>query len=405
MDRFDFGNNYLDDYIFNNDDDSNNSWIPAYVPFCSRIQTYSVFNKILLWDLAIFVPNILFVIFLLMSWLRVQDKMRNINFPILSVFYNLILLASLLSITRCIVTTYIKPTNQIGVVINKFAWLIVRFGQLSTELSVVIFGLFFARLDSEKSIFRIMYLTIPISLLYTSIQGCLELLFPDKHYVVYVDDDHYFDLYGHGGMIFWFVSSTIFFLIYIAIFSLPFTRLKATFPIPTKKSFYAYCFLMAILEFIQLSGAAITYADFGTFGFGLCILDFTTFVSFTMFGPLVYIIFLKKFFQKETILSNRYLLNIDGSFDQSMNSHHDQLTRSINQSGNILITSNPRSSMFSNDHEQAHSSNINSYSSFRDEFSHRKILNNPFDFDESFEEENENNNDEEPTVIILSGGR
>lgn len=99
-----------------------------------------------------------------------------------------------------------------------------RFGQLSTELSVVLFGLFFARLDSEKSIFRIMYLTIPISLIYTSIQvkksshinldsnifsdmiilfgkGFLELLYPDKHYIVYVDDDHYFDLYGHGGMV------------------------------------------------------------------------------------------------------------------------------------------------------------------------------------------------------------
>lgn len=51
-----------------------------------------------------------------------------------------------------------------------------RFGQLSTELSVVLFGLFFARLDSEKSIFRIMYLTIPISLVYTSIQVKLNSL-------------------------------------------------------------------------------------------------------------------------------------------------------------------------------------------------------------------------------------
>lgn len=399
-----FGENYLDKYVLNIGDDPNNSWVPAYVPFCSRIQTYSIFNKLLLWDLSIFLPNFLFVIFLLVSWLRVKEKLRSIEFPILTVFYNMILFASLLSISRCVVTTFIKPTDQIGVLINKVVWLIVRFGQLSTELSVVIFGLFFGRLDSQKSIFRIMFLTIPISLFYISIQAFLELLYPDKHYVVFVDDDHYYDLYGHGGMIFWFISSTIFFLIYTAIFILPFTRLKSTFPIPTKKSFYVYCFLMAILCFIQLAGAALTYADFGTFGCGLCILDFTTFINFTMFGPLVYIVFLRRFFQKGTGSSNRYLIETDGSaIDQSICSHHDQLTRSINQTGNILITSKyPRTSIFSKD-EGVASSNINSYSSFRDEFNHRQILNNPFDFDESFEEENEN--DDEPTVIILSGSK
>lgn len=45
-----------------------------------------------------------------------------------------------------------------------------RFGQLSTELSVVLFGLFFGRLESEKSILRIIMLTIPTTLVYISIQ-------------------------------------------------------------------------------------------------------------------------------------------------------------------------------------------------------------------------------------------
>lgn len=311
-------------------------------------------------------------------------------------------MASLLSMVRCVVTTFIKPTSDIGITVNKVAWLVVRFGQLSTELSVVLFGLFFARLDSEKSIFRIMYLTIPISLVYTSIQGFLELLYPDKHYIVYVDDDHYFDLYGHGGMIFWFISSTIFFLMYTTIFLLPFTRLKATFPIPTKKSFYVYCLIMAVLEFVQLSGSAITYADLGSFGMGLCLLDFTTYVSFTSFGPLVYVVFLRKIFKKETLMPNRYLIDFDGSNEHSINSQHDQLVRSINQSGNIVITSKQRRSL--NDENSGRPSN--SYNSFRDEFSHRQILNNPFDFDESFEEEeNQNENDDEPTVIILSSSR
>ena len=52
---------------------------------------------------------------------------------------------------------------------------------------------------------------------------------------------------------------------------------------------------------------------------------------------------------------------------------------------------------------------LNSYSSFRDEFNHRKILNNPFDFDESFEEEEDGERDlygnDDTKVIILSGSR
>ena len=32
----------------------------------------------------------------------------------------------------------------------------------------------------------------------------------DKHYIVVDNHDHYYDLYGHGGMIFWLISSLIF---------------------------------------------------------------------------------------------------------------------------------------------------------------------------------------------------
>lgn len=330
--------------------------------------------------------------------------MRNIDFPILSVFYNLILLASLLSIARCIITTFIKPTSHIGVLVNKIVWLIVRFGQLSTELSVVLFGLFFGKLGTGRVILRIMFLTIPISLLYITIQAFLELVYPDQHYIIYVDDDHYYDLYGHGGMIFWFISSIIFFLIYTTIFLLPFTRLKTTFPIPTKKSFYVYCFLMAILCFLQLVGAALTYA---TFDSGLCLLDFTSLVNFTLFGPLVYIVFLRKFFQKEVSFLNRYPIDDDLSYNHSLGST-DPLNRSVNSSyntGNVLISANKyrkKSSLFSN-YEQPNTSSAGvniSYSSFRD----KQMFNNPFDFNESdYEEDGGQVTEDEPKVIILQG--
>ncbi len=59
------------------------------------------------------------------------------------------------------------------------------------------------------------------------------------------------------------------------------------------------------------------------------------------------------------------------------------------------------SSLFSN-HDQASTSNtgnLSGYSSFRDEIN-KQIFNNPFDFNESFDEDHE---DDEPKVIILEG--
>ncbi len=118
---------------------------------------------------------------------------------------------------------------------------------------------------------------------------------------------------------------------------------------------------------------------------------------------------------------------IDSSsvLDHSINnSQHDQLIRSLNLSGTMMITSKQKSkllfisrlglanstesvychlgSLFSRDENARPSS---SYSSFRDEFSHRQILNNPFDFEDSYEEEQQRDDEDEPTVIILSGSK
>ncbi|RMZ93917.1 transmembrane adipocyte-associated 1 -like protein, partial [Brachionus plicatilis] len=198
----------------------------------------------------------------------------------------------------------------------KVSWLIIRFSQLGTELSVVFFGIFFARLESHKSIFRIMSLTIPISLLYISIQACLEFVFPDKHYVIKDQTSHFYDLFGLGGMIFWFVSSTVFTIIYFVIYVLPFTNLKEKFPLPMNRSFYLYCLSLGIICFFQSVGSLLVYLNIGDNVDGLCILNLTTFIYFTLYGPLVYFVFLRKFFRKEFLLTSQYLIN-SSSFNSS----------------------------------------------------------------------------------------
>ncbi|CAF1044720.1 unnamed protein product [Brachionus calyciflorus] len=315
----------------NYDPPDNGSWYPAdFVPFCLRIQTYSILNKFLLWDLILLIPNVIFAIFLLFKSVQMKEKLKQVNFPIIKVFYYLILILSMLSIFRCIISIFVKPNHFTGEILNKIVWLIVRFGQLGTELSVVFFGLFFARLESKKSIMRIMYLTIPISLLYISIQASLEFLFPDKHYKVSDRTSHYYDLFGHGGMIFWFVSSALFTMIYLIIFILPFTKLREKFPIPQNRGFYIYCLTLSLICLSQAIGSLLVYLNIGENVDGLCVLDLTTFLYFTLYGPLVYWIYLRKFFRKESMFPNQYSNSGNYNSTTSLNSSLSSASRKYN---------------------------------------------------------------------------
>lgn len=86
-------------------------------------------------------------------------------------------------------------------------WLILRFFLLSTEMSVVTFGMAFGHLDSKTSIRRVLFCTSTISLIYSGTQGALEFVKPDDSF--HIDAKNY-DLFGHGGMLFWFISSVCF---------------------------------------------------------------------------------------------------------------------------------------------------------------------------------------------------
>jgi len=62
-------------------------------------------------------------------------------------------------------------------------------------------------LDSQSSIRYVLLATSFISLAFTITQGVLEMVSPDEIFHVNSKD---YDLFGHGGMLFWFVSSVVF---------------------------------------------------------------------------------------------------------------------------------------------------------------------------------------------------
>lgn len=183
-------------------------------------------------------------------------------------------------------------------------WVFVRFFLLSTEISVLVFGLFFGHLDSRTSIRRVLMVTSFLALTYSICQGTLEIIAPDEKYYV---KESKIELFSHGGTIFWLVELIFFWhhniqLIFLFLaglwhvqysqwFTLQFPAYRGlrcagechclvrflakrlpilTKPLlPAKKSFYAYTISLGILNFTQAIGSLSFYNNFVG---GLCVI-------------------------------------------------------------------------------------------------------------------------------------
>ncbi|XP_035230791.1 transmembrane protein adipocyte-associated 1 homolog isoform X2 [Stegodyphus dumicola] len=241
------------------------------------------------WDLSILIPNVLFLLFMVIRCNRARLKLRATNSPIFSTFYILVALNAAVSVLRCIVAMTVNAVD-VGEITDKVLWVVVRCFLLATEISVLIFGLAFGHLDSQTSIRRVLVVTSCVSLIYSGLQGALEIKVPDKNFFVLHKKK---GLFGHGGMLFWFISSILFSLVYMTVLILPWTKLRDRLALPSKPSFYWYILFLDILNISQTVGSGLLYYKEE---YGLCVVDVTAYVYFTIFTPLVYRTFLADFF-------------------------------------------------------------------------------------------------------------
>ncbi|XP_046870103.1 transmembrane protein adipocyte-associated 1 homolog isoform X3 [Hypomesus transpacificus] len=244
-------------------------------------------SRVRFWDLLLLVPNVAFFIFLMWKLPSARAKIRLTSSPIFITFYILVFVVAAVGITRAIVSMTVSASSA-ATIIDKVLWEITRFFLLTIELSVIILGLAFGHLESKSSIKRVLAITAVLALGYSITQGTLEILYPDEH--LSAED---FNIYGHGGRHFWLASSCFFFLVYSLIFILPKTQMKERISLPSKKSFYVYAAILSLLNLVQGLGSALLCADIIE---GLCCVDVTTFLYFSVFAPLIYITFLKGFF-------------------------------------------------------------------------------------------------------------
>lgn len=238
------------------------------------------------------VPNVFFMVFLIMNFKKTKAKLIANSSPIVVTFYILVVVCVLTSVLRCIVSMSVNASTLAGERTDKILWVAVRFFLLSMEISVLVFGLAFGHLDSRTSIRRVLIVTGLLCFGYSLIQGTLELIAPDEKFYVPLDTGST-KLYGHGGMKFWAVTCILFCLVYGTVVAMPMTSIRRRIQLPTKKSFYVYCGILSLMNLMQGLGS-ITFAS--NYVSGLCVIDLTTYMYFSFFHMFVYWTFLSTFF-------------------------------------------------------------------------------------------------------------
>uniref|UniRef100_A0A4W5JAF1 Integral membrane protein GPR175 n=1 Tax=Hucho hucho TaxID=62062 RepID=A0A4W5JAF1_9TELE len=265
-------------------------------------------SRVRFWDLMLLIPNVAFIMFLMWKLPSARAKIRLTSSPIFITFYILVFVVAAVGITRAIVSMTVSASSA-ATIIDKVLWEITRFFLLAIELSVIILGLAFGHLESKSSIKRVLAITAVLALGYSITQGTLEILYPDKH--LSAED---FNIYGHGGRHFWLASSCFFFLVYSLIVILPKTPVRERISLPSKKSFYVYAAVLSLLNLVQGLGSALLCAGIIE---GLCCVDVTTFLYFSVFAPLIYVTFLKGFFGSEPKILFSYKCQVDEPDDQT----------------------------------------------------------------------------------------
>ncbi|XP_029041402.1 uncharacterized protein LOC114875374 isoform X1 [Osmia bicornis bicornis] len=269
-------------------------------------------SRVRIWDIVILIPNLLFLLFIAIRFNRARLKLRATSSPIFFAFYGLVICNIVISVIRCVVSMTVNAAATVGGKADKVLWVTVRFFLLSTEMSVLIFGLAFGHLDSRSSIRRVLLATSLIALAFTITQGTLEFVLPDDTFRI---PSRNFYVFGHGGMMFWFCSSLVFTMIYLFILILPWTRLRDRLTLPTRKSFYIYAGTLAMLDLVQSIGAG--FLNYTQNPVGLCIVDFTAVVYLTLFTPLVYHTFLSEFFGvSQPSIMFSYKAQVDDAMDE-----------------------------------------------------------------------------------------
>jgi hypothetical protein len=143
----------FDDSFINSD--SNLGHIPSS-EICKKILFISICegSSVRAWDVLLLLPNLTFIIFLAMRWATTKRKLRATNSPIFRAFHFLVAVNAIISVVRGVVSMAVAGSAVRGdhsaEVTDKMLWVLLQFFMLATEMSVLVFGVAGAQLDSRR---------------------------------------------------------------------------------------------------------------------------------------------------------------------------------------------------------------------------------------------------------------
>jgi hypothetical protein len=198
----------------------------------------------------------------------------------------------------------------------KILWVMLHFLLFVTAITVVILGLTFTNSASGVNIRRSLLISIPLGAAWSICQAVLEFkLEPpvraasditnsSQHSPESTSSEAYF-LYG--GLEFMLSESGFFVLVYCVPFVCVCTSRLHKLQLPARTSFYVYCLLLGLCHTGQCIGLALILAHHshrqittgcGDLSIGYCVMDFTSFIYYSLLVPTIYCIFLHPHFRK-----------------------------------------------------------------------------------------------------------
>jgi len=300
-----FGDESEEDKRLFGDADTDRDWLENPDQFdhtkassCKRILYETVGDHTRVWDVLILIPNLAFLAFLIIRFRAARRRLGETHAPVLSAFHALVCVSTLVSVARSLIAIVSCNVGGHaafnGQAADKVLWVTLRAFLLATEISVLAFALLSGHLDSKASIKRVVLVASTASFVFSAIQMGLEFGQPDTAFKINKDQQ----LFGHGGRVFWSLSSGLFALVYATVLALPYLPgCSHWVMVPHKRSFYYYVTFLFFLNVVQAVGAGMAEsASNAVNNPGLCFVNMTTYVYFVAFTPIVYFAFLAQFF-------------------------------------------------------------------------------------------------------------
>lgn len=338
----------IDEHAFDNFDDTFMSNDEKYIKssrMCKKILYISICegSTVRAWDVLLLLPNLTFLVFLIMRWSANRRKLLATNSLVFRTFHAIVGTVTALSFLRGVISMSIAGAethgSQNAMIADKICWIILKFVIVMSEIIIIIIGIAGAKIDSQKAMKKVFAISSIISLIFHISESAFEFRSNDGNFIVHLDTSK-FSLYGFGGSAFCMSSSACFAVIYGFVLVMPLIPyVKQTMAMPNKPGFYQYCTFLLILYIVRFIGAAFIFFEANPNG--LCLVNLTTFLYLTFYSPFVYSAFLSPFFRtaQPTLLFS-YKAHVDDIDDDEIQ-NSGSMQFSLDQSPVETVESQP----------------------------------------------------------------